>query len=217
MKNKLFLLSIIILGFSVTITNAQMMWGGAGGTSIPATSEEIAGKAILDKLKSGEINCSKLVDNDFEFLGEYFMGSMMGSSHENMNDRLKQSLGEAGEVNMHISLGKRMSGCDTSAEYPAGFSGFSPMMGGYRNQGQGTFGDNKFNMMGFGNGFYGFGWIFMVVLWALIIASFVLVIKKIAFPSGNHSSRSAIHILKERLARGEINKKEFEEIKKDLM
>ena len=81
---------------------------------------------------------------------------------------------------------------------------------------------------GYNNYDYGFGFmgILMLVFWALIIAfvvSFIVsIIKKMNksehLLSGgiSHKDNKAMDIIKERYARGEIDKKEFEEKKKDL-
>ena len=94
---------------------------------------------------------------------------------------------------------------------------FTPqgMMGGWSSN----------NMMNFGFGtFAGFGWIFMLVFWGLIIWLFISLIRG-SFGDGhmcghNHGDeaheKTALDILKERYAKGEINKQEFEEKKKDL-
>lgn len=76
-------------------------------------------------------------------------------------------------------------------------------------------------MWGFSPGGYGFGgmgFIFMVFWWVLIIAVVILIVRWLMGKSrgADHRSRSALELLKERYARGEIDKKEFEEKKKDL-
>ncbi|MBI2469412.1 MAG: SHOCT domain-containing protein [Candidatus Rokubacteria bacterium] len=75
-------------------------------------------------------------------------------------------------------------------------------------------------MSGWGAG--GFGMIFVLVFWALLIAGVVLVVKWLvesgraggALTSGGDS---ALDILKKRYARGEIDREEFEAKKRDLL
>ena len=73
-------------------------------------------------------------------------------------------------------------------------------------------------------GDWGMGWfggIFMIVFWILILVGLVLVIRWL-FQSGSKKGDSdqrgsrAIDILKERYARGEIDKTQFEGMKRDL-
>lgn len=84
-----------------------------------------------------------------------------------------------------------------------------------------NFSNNPMDWFGFG-----FGWIFMIFWWVLIIAGVVALIKWLANQSRdarNHeksvlpTGMSALDILKKRYAKGEIDKEEFEERRKDLM
>lgn len=68
--------------------------------------EEAAGKVIYDNLQANKVSCSNLSDNDFEVLGDYYMGQMMGSSHGAMDNLMTQRIGEANNHLMHITLGK---------------------------------------------------------------------------------------------------------------
>lgn len=56
--------------------------------------EEAEGKVIWEKLQSGIAGCGDLSDDDFELLGEYFMGQWTGDSHEAMNQMMIRMMGE---------------------------------------------------------------------------------------------------------------------------
>jgi len=80
---------------------------------------------------------------------------------------------------------------------------------GYRN------GSNWNTMMGGVSGWSGsWGWIWMIFMW-IIMAFVAIAIWRALTHGSNHSShsRSALDVLKERLAKGEIETKEFEEKK----
>ncbi|HSC93681.1 MAG TPA: SHOCT domain-containing protein [Burkholderiales bacterium] len=65
----------------------------------------------------------------------------------------------------------------------------------------------------------GFGMISMVLFWVLIILGIVILVKWIAGSTaggGQTPVKTALDILKERYARGEIGREEFEQKKRDL-
>lgn len=65
---------------------------------------------------------------------------------------------------------------------------------------------------------WGLGMFFMMLLfWGLIIVGLVLGIRWLISQAKESRSDSALEILRQRYARGEINKDEFEAKKKDLM
>jgi len=225
-----FILGSILVADSV---NAQTM-GGFSNTQVDwdevvehTIREEQEGKELWDKLQAKEIACADLNDEQYGVLGEYFMGQMAGDSHAAMNAMMIQVHGEDGEEQIHIVMGKRLSGCDTSAALPAGSLGWMPMMNMMWGGWSSPFNNNSTNnMMNFGFGpLGGFGWIFMILWWVLIIAGIVAIIKWLISQSrGTHhnekpalpAGRSALEILQERYANSEMDKKEFMEKKKDL-
>ena len=74
-------------------------------------------------------------------------------------------------------------------------------------------------MDGFGWG-PGFGWLFMILFWGLVILAIAALAKWLMQqPSGRGSPRdkTPLQILQERYARGEIDQKEYEQKSQDLM
>lgn len=65
-------------------------------------------------------------------------------------------------------------------------------------------------------GFMGFGGIWMVLWWVLIIAGIVLLVKWLAGDKSQPGDKSALEILKERYARGEIGQDDFERMRREL-
>lgn len=67
----------------------------------------------------------------------------------------------------------------------------------------------------------GFGWIFMVLWWVLIVVGVVALVKWMLTSSGtggrSGAGSRALEILKERYARGEIDDQEYQKRKRDLI
>lgn len=75
------------------------------------------------------------------------------------------------------------------------------------------------HMDGYGWGSMGFGMISALLFWIMVIIGIVLLVKillKSDSISGRTQEKTALDILKERYARGEIDKAEFEQKKLDL-
>lgn len=135
MKKILFLALGILFAAALfsSEASAQMMWGPMTDVDWSAIVEhtrqgEREGKILLDKLQTKETVCTDLLDEQFDQLGEYFMGQMMGDSHAAMNAMMIQMHGEEGEEQIHVVMGKRLSGCDSSAAFPMGGDAWMPMM-----------------------------------------------------------------------------------------
>ncbi len=76
---------------------------------------------------------------------------------------------------------------------------------------------NGYSGVGFGNmlGFFG-GGIMMILFWGAVIYFIVWLVRNSKANSTNNQNNKALDILEERYAKSEIDKKEFEEKKKDL-
>ncbi len=68
---------------------------------------------------------------------------------------------------------------------------------------------------GYGMGF--FGWILMVLFLGAIIWLVVWLVNKIKSSENYNGRKTPLDILKERFAKGEITKKEYGEMKKEIM
>lgn len=74
--------------------------------------------------------------------------------------------------------------------------------------------DSGFNPMG-----YGFSFFFMMLFWLAVIVAVAVFIKWALMQNGSSEkgAQTPLDIVKDRYARGEINRKEFEEKKRDLV
>jgi len=142
------------------------------------------------------LNLTKINDTQWESLGDAVMEIQHpGQAHEIM-DQMMGGEGSDSLKQMHINMGK-------------GYLGYS---GNYRYGMMGNFGSNPMGVYG-----WGFGFVTMILFWELIIFGVVLLLKWILGKGKNQTQeKSTLDIIKERYAKGEINKKEFEEMKKDL-
>lgn len=65
----------------------------------------------------------------------------------------------------------------------------------------------------------GLGWIFMVLVWALIVVGIIALIRWLGITSSNRSEaqqKTPLQIIQERYARGEIEREEYEQKRRDL-
>jgi len=236
-----------LLAFTAPGASAQMMGKSpAAGGDDHTAREEAEGKAVWAKLQAKQVTCADLSEDDFGTLGEFFMGERMGAAHAAVNERMAQMMGKAGEEQMHVAMGKRLSGCDQAAPFPSQGTGFMPMMQmmmgagitGARFGGGMMGASSSGGMMGSGSwpsnsvpfprgpakmgyGFAPFGGVtgslFVFLWWVLFIAGVVALIRLLLAPRrGSGGGGSALEILKQRYARGEMGKQEFEEKRKDL-
>ena len=223
---KLIFIAILIVGGSVFFpqnTFGQSMMNAentanetVGEDRIHTESVEIVLQELLSKQKIDTIqklDCEKIIDEDLERLGDAIMEQQHpGEAHEVM-DQMMGGEGSESLQRMHIAMGSNYLGCAENSEFGMMGGGMmSMMMGGGGKSMMGNFGSNSMSTFG-----WGFGWIFMILFWGLIILGIVTVVKWIADQNKTHmQERSALDILKERYVKGEIDRKEFEEKKKDI-
>lgn len=63
----------------------------------------------------------------------------------------------------------------------------------------------------------GFGWLFMIIFWALVILGVVYAVQAVMRGSmGRRQNETPLDILKRRYAKGEITREEFARMKDDL-
>jgi len=186
MKKLTLLLSI--LGFVVIVpimTSAQMGMMGSGywqnnnnGTQLPQSAEL---KGVLQDIyemqnidNGAKIDCSKVTDNQFEKLGDSYMGIML--PNENQHQVMDNMMGGEGSQSLtqaHINMGRSYLGCWSN--YNSG-PVFMPMMGGVIGN-YGSYGNN--GMMGWSGmmGFGGYNWITPVLLWVLLGLGIAVAVK----------------------------------------
>jgi putative membrane protein len=78
----------------------------------------------------------------------------------------------------------------------------------------GSFGMGGYGMMGFG---MGFGWVFMLLFWGVVIWLVYTLINAAQTKTQENKQDNAVEILKKRYAKGEITKKQYEEMRKELL
>lgn len=71
---------------------------------------------------------------------------------------------------------------------------------------------------GYGLGSFGmlFGWVLMIAFWVFVIWGVIAFVQWLSNQGSEGKGNMAMNILKERYAKGEIDKEEFEAKKKDL-
>ena len=206
---------------------------------VAAHSGEIEEGKILAE---SNVSCNSLNDAQLEAIGEYYMEQMHpGEAHELM-DSMMGGEGSESLRQMHIYMAKRlycgeygnnygmmgnmmgggmmpmmmnmmggnmMSGNMMSGNMMSGNNGLMPMMAGGNMMGYA----NNYGMMGYGSLWSLWGLLWMAV-WIGILALIVWAIYKLI--SQGVKGENSIEIIKKRYAKGEITKKEFEEIKREI-
>lgn len=181
------------------------------------TQQEIKeAKNLIDS----KVDCKGLSDPQLEIIGEYYMEQMHpGESHKLMHQMMGLKEGSEDEKQFHINMAKAIYCGEANNIMGSGMMGggmMNMMMGGGNMMnnimGYGMMGNNP---MGFGYSYWSFWnviwqlfWIGIIVLVIWLIYKFIIKRKRI--------SETPLEILKKRFANGEITKKQFEQMKKDI-
>lgn len=195
--------------------------GSASGSA--SVGAEQQGARLLQRVQVGEQKCQQLSRDEFESIGEYVMGRMVGSTarHEAMDEQIRTTRGAAGEAQAHVFMGQRFTGCATGA-VPAAFGSMMGMMGNYSGADGRGMGSDRDGGSGIGPGMVGGsgsragdedGWssaktVVVIPLAVLLVAFAVLAAWR---PWRRTSPKTPFDVLSERYARGDIDSADYEQ------
>lgn len=192
----------------------------AGVAFASMSSEDLA---AAKKLIDSETSCDELSDGQLELIGEYYMEQMHPGEQHELMDRMMGGEGSERLKLQHIQIAQVLycGRSDTNVTY-GGMMAMMPMF--YRSGGYYTPGAFGSGMMGSGmmGGFYGggmmdgLGWVLGLVFWILVLVTLILLVIWLYKNVTGTGTLSAKEVLKQRYAKGEITKKQYEEMKKDL-
>lgn len=176
------------------------------GRDVNEILEEIYNEQDINNIDS--IDCTIVSDEQFEELGDSVMGIMHPDEEEHdLMDNMMGGEGSGSLEAMHISIGRRYLGCWSNNTTYGGF---------------GMMGDN--GMMNLEN--YGYGGMMWdtnegisdtgLVLIGIILFGLIVSFGIIFTLLGKKSDLSAISILNNRLAKGEIDQKTYNQLKKEI-
>ncbi len=203
MRLKKMLVLFILLAFSF---GSAMAHGEVKDNTTHQMMEQESGSIAGMDLKN--IDCNTTGDSDFAKLGSFWMEKMFGENHDSVDKMMMSQMGTS-EQDMHVLMGKRMSGCVDARTGMMGDMMMSMMTAG-------TQGSGMSGTMGAGMGGGAIGSIFMILFLAVIILAIIWLYKQVRGPSTGAGKESALDIAKKRYAMGEITKEELEEIKKEI-
>ena len=148
------------------------------------------------------IGCDKLTNEQLESIGDYYMEQMHpGEAHEIM-DNMMGGEGSESLKQVHINMAKRLY-CNENVGGMMGGGMMNMMMGG--------------GMMGNYPAYYGYN-SFWNILWLIFLMGVIVLIIWLIynFTKKGKESETPINILQKRYAKGDISKKQFDEMKKEL-
>ncbi|MEO8690016.1 MAG: hypothetical protein ABI611_17600 [Solirubrobacteraceae bacterium] len=190
---------------------------------LASASEERQGAQLLQSVQAGKQDCQQLSRDQFELIGEYVMGRMVGSTarHEAMNRQITATSGASGEVQAHVFMGQRFAGCATGAA-PAAFGSMMGMMGNYSGANGGMTGSGHdggngsgSNMMGGSgsraggdNGSSATNTALIILVAVLAVALAALAARR---PWRRSPPKTPLDVLRDSYARGDLDTADYEQ------
>lgn len=203
-KHKILLVMAMIVGIFPLSTAITFAHEGHSSEADQPINQIYETQGIDDINK---IDCAKVTDKQFEELGDYAMGLIHpdDKDHEEMDDMMG---GEGSEslTEMHISMGKTYLGCWNNQSS----SNDSGMMDGRGMMSLSDYADG--DMMRDEDGDNSEFWAIHIGVTLIGIIAFVTTVMVLNKTNG----KTPIEILNKRLAKGEIDKKKYEQLKKEL-
>jgi len=157
-----------------------------------------------------KVSCDDLTDNEFELLGDYYMELMHpGDAHIAMDEMMGGEGSDSLRI-MHINMGKRFY-CGSEAVTDQGIM-MDGMMGNANSLNTFRTGMMQ-SVIGSFNPFNGYN---LLNTFVIMVLAVILILAGAWFFKTVLVKENPGEILKTRLAKGDITKKEFVELKKEL-
>ena len=191
------ILGVFVFGFLALAGTASAQMGMMGnywqnGSQVQSTQSDKL-NSVLQSIYASQnvtsqvqVDCSKVTDDQFNELGDAYMGTTLPNQqqHEVM-DNMMGGEGSESLRQAHINMGRSYLGCWSDyTSGPISMPMMGGMMGGYGSYGgnypiNGMMGNNGWglDMMGGYDGFVWFGWITMILVWALLILGIAAIVK----------------------------------------
>jgi uncharacterized membrane protein len=198
------IISIIIFSLTLFLPNSTYAHANSQGDVDLIIQEILTSQSITDR---SHIDCSEVTDEEFEILGDAVMRIMHpDESQHDLFDQMMEGEGSSSLQDSHIFMGGQYLGCSdpsdiTQVDWDDNWT--HGMMDGFPNH------------MGYFN--VGTQWVWFVGILLLLFGLFVggfIIILLVRKRQGGKKKKDPLNILKERYAKGEINKEEYENMKK---
>ena len=159
------------------------------------------------KLVESKISCDKLSNEQLESIGDYYMEQMHPGEAHGIMDNMMGGEGSASLKQVHINMAKRLY-CNDNVYIGYGMMGSGGMI---NIMGRGMMG-------GYPASYAYSNYSYWNIFWILLFTAVIFLIIWIVYRFGikKTAPETPLNILRKRFAKGEITKKEFEDMKMEL-